>query len=157
MSFLKGIKIFFIACLVISNVAYAENSLKIDNTWSPAAPPVAKVMAGYMTISNNSQHAIKVSTAKSPLFKNVEIHLTKMENDMMRMVKQEHLNIPANTKVELKPGGLHMMLIGKLKPIKTGSSIPVTISFDNGESINITLAVKENNEPQMMHDHSHHH
>ena len=157
MSFTKTITQIFIACLMISNVAYADSLLKIENTWSPAAPPVAKVMAGYMTINNSGQDAVKITAAKSPLFKKVEIHLTEMKDGMMRMIKQENLTIPAKSSVELKPGGLHMMLMGKLKPIKAGSSIPVTISFDNGESRNINLSVKTGNEPQMMHDHHHHH
>lgn len=157
MSYIKTIYRIFIASLLLTNIAYAASSLRIDNAWSPAAPPVANVMAGYMTINNTSKHAVKITAAKSPLFKTVEIHLTAMKNGMMTMIKQENLNIPANGKVELKPGSLHMMLIGKLKPIKTGSSIPVTISFDNGESSNINLLVKEDNEPQMMHDHDHHH
>jgi len=157
MSYKKTINRIIIASLLLTNIAYAAGSLRIENTWSPAAPPVAKVMAGYMTINNTSKHAVKITATKSPLFKTVEIHLTEMKNGMMSMIKQENLNIPANGKLELKPGSLHMMLMGKLKPIKTGSSIPVTISFDNGESSNINLLVKDDSEPQIMHDHHQHH
>lgn len=157
MSFIKTIIQTFIASLLLTNITYAANVVKIDNAWSPTAPPVAKVMAGYMHIYNKSKHPIKITAAKSPLFRKVEIHLTQMKNGMMSMIKQENLNIPANQTLELKSGGLHMMLIGKLKAIKTGSSIPVTLYFDNGESSNIDLLVKEDNEPQMMHDHHHHH
>jgi copper(I)-binding protein len=42
-----------------------------------------------------------------------------------------------------------MMLTGKLKPIKSGSIIPLTLSFDNGEMININLKVKDDSKPQM--------
>lgn len=160
MSYIKIIKQLIIAGVLLSplaNIAYAASPLSIKNAWSPAAPPVAKVMAGYMTINNKGQTAIKITAAESPLFKKVEIHLSEMKNGMMSMIKQENLNIPANGEVELKQGGLHMMLMGKLKPIKTGSTIPVTITFDNGETKKINVIVKEDNKPQSMHDHHHHH
>ena len=149
MSLFKTISgIFFISLFSISS-ANAASAIKIENAWSPEAPPVVKVMAGYMKINNLSNKDIKIKSAKSDLFKKVEIHLTQMKDGMMRMIKQEDLNIEAKGHIELKPGGLHMMLMGKLKPVKTGSIIPVTLTFDNGETININLKVKNDNQPQM--------
>jgi len=135
--------------LFLTNIAYSSESITIEKAWSPEAPPVVKVMAGYMKINNLSNKDIKIKSLKSKLFKRVEIHLTKMENGMMHMVKQENLTIKAKSYVELKPGELHMMLIGKLKAINAGSSIPLILSFDNGESININLTVKTDNQPEM--------
>ena len=136
----------FITSLFLISSANAASSIKIENTWSPEAPPVVKVMAGYMKIHNLSNKDIKVQSAKSNLFNKVEIHLTQMKNGMMNMIKQESLNIEAKSHIELKPGGLHMMLMGRLKPISKGSVIPVTLTFDNGEKININLNVKNKNE-----------
>ncbi len=139
----------FISSLFLIGSANAASSIKIETTWSPEAPPVVKVMAGYMTIHNLSDKDIKFQSAKSNLFNKVEIHLTQMKNGMMNMLKQENLNIKAKSHIELKPGGLHMMLMGKLKPVSKGSMIPVTLTFDNGEIININLKVKDKNSPQM--------
>ena len=139
----------FITFLLLMGTANAANSLKIENAWSPEAPPVTKVMAGYMKITNLSDKDIKIQSAKSSLFKNVEIHLTEMKNGMMRMIKQDNLNIKAKGHIELKPGALHMMLVGKLKPIKSGSVIPLTISFDNGETVSVNLDVKTDRPTKM--------
>ena len=144
----------FISLFFIST-ANAADSLQIENAWSPEAPPVAKVMAGYMKINNLSNKDIKILSAKSDLFKRVEIHLTEMSDGMMRMIKQENLKIKAKGHIELKPGGLHMMLMGKLKPVKAGSVIAVTLTLDNGKTINIKLKVKVDDAPQMMHHHHH--
>lgn len=138
------------------NTANAASTLKFENAWSPEAPPVAKVMAGYVKIKNTSDKDIKIVSAKSDAFSRVEIHRTEMKDGMMRMTKQDNLTIQANNNIELKAGGLHMMLMGKLKPIKTGSVIPVTLTLDNGETAKIKFTVKVNNEPEMMHHHHHH-
>ena len=70
---------------------------------------------------------------------------------------EEEIQHALERKVELKSGGLHMMLMGKLKPIKTGSVIPVTLTLDNGETVNLKLKVKVSDELEMMHHHHHHH
>ena len=137
------------ASLFLFNTAYAASSITIENAWSPEAPPVVKVMAGYMKIHNLSNKDIKIKSATSLLFKKVEIHLTQMKNGMMNMVKQESLTIRAKNYIELKPGGLHMMLMGKLKPITKGSMIPVSLAFDNGETVSIKLKVKSDRQPKM--------
>lgn len=134
----------------------ATESVKITNAWSPQAPSVAKVMAGYMQIHNNTEKDIKITSAKSPVFSRVEIHLTKMKDGMMSMIKQDNLKIPAHKMIELKPGGLHMMLIGRKQEIKSGSTIAVTLTFDNGENVNITLDVKEARQQEEHHHHHHH-
>lgn len=149
MSFTKLFHKILFVLLFSSNTAYAVNSITIENTWSPDAPPVVKVMAGYMLIKNNSSKDVKIISAKSPLFKRVEVHLSEMKNGMMSMTKQENLNIKAKNHIELKSGGLHMMLMGKLKPITKGENIPVALTFDNGDIIKINLKVKTHNEPEM--------
>lgn len=149
MSFTKSFYKIIFVLLFLSNPAYSANSITIENTWSPDAPPVVKVMAGYMLIKNSSNKDIKITSATSPLFKRVEIHLSEMKNGMMSMTKQENLNIAAKNHIELKSGGLHMMLMGKLKPITKGENIPVALTFDNGDTIKINLEVKTDNEPEM--------
>lgn len=149
MSLSKTVNSIFFVSFVLNNTAFAANSINIENAWSPEAPPVAKVMAGYMKINNSSNKDVQIKSAKSALFKNVEIHRTEMKDGMMSMIKQKNLKIKANDHIELKPGGLHMMLMGKLMPVKSGSMIPVTLTFDNAEIININLKVKIDNPPQM--------
>ncbi|MDH5661117.1 MAG: copper chaperone PCu(A)C, partial [Gammaproteobacteria bacterium] len=129
MSLIKLLNRLLFVFLFSTCTVHAAESLKVINAWSPEAPPVAKVMAGYMTIDNLSNKDIKILSAKSNSFKRVEIHLTEMKDGMMRMTKQENLTIKANSHIELKQGGLHMMLMDKLEPIKSGSIIPVTLTL----------------------------
>lgn len=149
------IRISFVFLFLVSS-AYSADSIKVKDAWSPEAPPVAKVMAGYMKINNPTNKDIKIKSIKSDLFNRVEIHLTEMKNGMMSMVKQNNLNIKAKSQVELKPGGLHMMLIGRKQPVIKGSVITVTLTFDNGEKTNIDLIVKDEAQTEQHHHHNHH-
>ena len=43
--------------------------------------------------------------------------------DMMKMAPVKGIIVPAKGKVELKPGGLHVMLFELKKPLKEGDTI----------------------------------
>jgi copper(I)-binding protein len=43
--------------------------------------------------------------------------------------------------VTLGPGGYHLMLIGLVRPLKTGDRIPATLAFANGARVKVEFAV----------------
>lgn len=155
----KNIKLFCqlsLLYVVFSSGAIAA-TLTFENAWSPEAPPVAKVLAGYMKINNISNKEVKIVSANSKFFKRVEIHLTKSRDGMMTMVKQDTLPIAAKGQVELKAGGLHLMLIGPKKSFRNGSVIPLNIKLNNKEILKLKLAVKKDSATTHHHNHEHHH
>lgn len=145
----KSFLVSFLALLPV--ISFAE--ITITNAWSPEAPPVAKVMAGYMQINNSTDKHEHIFSASSPLFKKVEIHRTVEKNGMMRMIKEHDLYLPAKGTVRLQRGGLHMMLIGKKKAIKKGDVIPVSLDIGNKRTISIRLEVKEADAGDTHHHH----
>ena len=42
----------------------------------------------------------------------------------------------------LQPGGYHVMLMGLHAPLIEGSSFPLTLSFDNGKDVTLTVKVR---------------
>lgn len=143
-----------LAGYLLSGVANAQ-TLSFDNAWSPEAPPVAPVMAGYVQISNSGDKAIAITGASCPDFGKVEIHDMQQQDGMMRMVKQEQLVIPAGGEVELAPGGLHMMLMKPRRTIKQGETLDITFELDNGETVQVAFEVKPR--PMQQHDGQQHH
>lgn len=57
----------------------------------------------------------------------------------MRPVK--HIDIPANGKVELKSGGLHVMMIGVHSKLKVGDNFQLTLNFEQAKPMTITVPV----------------
>lgn len=102
-------------------------------------------MAGYMQMYNNTDKDLVIKSLKSKLFNRVEIHLTKIKKGVSRMTQQRNITIKAKRSILLEPDSLHMMLIGKSQAITIDSVIDVTLTLDNGETINIKLKVKADN------------
>lgn len=115
----------------------------VDSAWTNATPPGATVGAGYMTIRNGDAAPTRLTTATSDASERVEVHTMSMENGVMSMRPVDGgLEIPAGGAVELKPGGLHLMLIGLKAPLTEGASVPVTLVFESGARVDVALAVR---------------
>jgi hypothetical protein len=82
-----------------------------------------------------------------------------MDAGVMKMRQIESILIPANSSVELKPGGFHIMLIGLKSPLKKEDKKAFIFYFDNGEKEKMELPVKDVSEADnstMDHDHHNH-
>ncbi|MBS1837464.1 MAG: copper chaperone PCu(A)C [Actinobacteria bacterium] len=62
---------------------------------------------------------------------------------MMTMQPVEKIPVPADGSVELKPGGLHVMLFGLKKDLAVGMTVPVTLTFEKAGQIQVTAEVRE--------------
>jgi copper(I)-binding protein len=115
--------------------------IKIENGWSRATPPGAKIAAGYLTIRNASKTPDKLVAAASPAAEKVETHVTVKEGDIFRMREVKGYDIPAGGALELKPGGSHLMLVNVRAPLKEGDKVPLTLRFEHAGEVKTELTV----------------
>ena len=137
--------VFMLAIMLIGTFAWAtENAIEISDPWVREAPPVATVLAAYMVINNHSAVDRTLVQVSSPVFETVEIHQMVMDNGMMEMKPQTELIIAANSQRILKPGGYHLMLMGRKKEITlvAGDNVDLTLKFADGEEITFTVPVR---------------
>lgn len=98
----------------------------------------------YLQIFNDGQERLRLLAAQADVSQAVELHETRMEGDVMKMQQVEGgIEIPPGGQVELKPGGLHIMLIGLIRDLKVGDRFPVTLEFDDGSSIVVQAEVRQ--------------
>ena len=92
--------------------------------------PGKKMSAGYLTLINNTDTAINISSVASPEFELVEIHESLLEDGVAKMRRIPELLIPADSALSLERGGKHLML---MRP--TGTAKQVTLNFYSGDTI----------------------
>lgn len=120
---------------------YTLAALRIAHPYARATPPGADVGGAYLTIANKGT-ADKLVAASSPAASRVELHTMAMDNGVMRMHEVKAIDLPAGGEVELKPGGLHMMLVGLKAPLAQGARVPLKLTFEHAGSIDVDLAVE---------------
>ena len=104
-------KYWALAFLLASPAAFAD--VQIENPWTRATPPGAKIAAGYMTIRNTSATPDRLIGASSPGAEKVEPHGTVVEDGISKMRPVKGYDIPANGSFALKPGQ-PILIFGKL-------------------------------------------
>ena len=135
----------------------AAAELEISQPWVRAAPPTARVMAGYMNISNNGTSAVQVVAVSSPGFAATELHRTVVEDGVARMEPVGQLEIAAGTSVSLEPGGLHLMLIEPKQIPQEGDSVTLVLHRADGMCMTLQAPVRRDSSTGDAHQHHQHH
>jgi copper(I)-binding protein len=98
--------------------------------------------AVYVTLSNAGSQGDALVSAQSDAAQKVELHETQKAGGVMKMRPVTRIPIPAGGKVELKPGGYHIMLLDLKRDLKPGDTVPVTLGFEHGGELRIEAAVR---------------
>ena len=128
----------------------AAAEVKVENPYVRAVPPGQPNSAAFMTLVNSSAKAHSIKSATSPVAETVELHTHTNNNGVMEMRQVPQMDIPANGKTELKPGGLHIMLLGLKQTLKAGEKASVTLQFEDGSKTTVNALIEEVAPPKGM-------
>jgi copper(I)-binding protein len=127
--------------LLLSFSTATGATLEVHDAWIREAPPTATVMASYMVISNTGESPAGITAITSPDFDHTELHRTIIRTGVASMVPIEKLEIPAGESISLTPGGIHLMLINPLRPLRVGDTVTLVIQGADGSSNTYTVPV----------------
>lgn len=129
------------ACALAAGAA-VQPDVRIVNAYARATPPGARTAAAYLTIDNRGAAADRLVGARSPAAAAVELHAMSHENGMMRMRAIARVDVPAHGRVDLAPGGVHVMIVDPKAPLRAGERFPLTLTFERAGAIDVELDVK---------------
>lgn len=98
--------------------------------------------AVYVTISNTGKETDALVSVATDAAQTAEVHETKNEGGVMKMRPVSKLSLPAGGKIEMKPGGYHLMLVGLTRDLKPGDTVHVTLKFERGGEVPVDAPVK---------------
>jgi len=140
---------------------YRAGDLAIDHPWARATAPQAQNGAAYVTVTNHGSTADRLVEARSPVAATVELHTHDVDSEgVMRMRQVEAIDLPAGAATALRPGGLHVMLIGLEDRLVEGERFPLTLVFEAAGAIEVEVQVEAvtfgvGDAPAMGHGHDH--
>ena len=132
-----------LALTSLISIAAAASPIRVENPWSRATAPGQVVGGGFMTIVNTGNTADRLVSVTSAAAAEVQIHHTSMDGGVMRMRQlTDGLEIPAASRVELKPRSLHLMFMQLKAPLDVGSSFPVQLQFEKAGTLTAQFKVE---------------
>jgi periplasmic copper chaperone A len=122
---------------------YTIGSLQIANPWTRATPKGATVAGAYLSISNKGTTPDRLIGGSSAVASRFEVHSMVMEQGVAKMRPiVGGLEIKPGEAVELKPGSLHVMLLGLKQPLAKGEKVKGTLEFEKAGKVEIEYAVE---------------
>jgi len=132
--------------LLVASLTFSLTSLamevQVKDPYVRAVPPGSPVSAAFMQLHNQGSEQRALVAASSPVSEVVELHTHTEVDGVMQMRRVENIEIPAQGKALLEPGGLHLMLINLKETLTPGSQVEVTLTLDDGSLIELSLPVR---------------
>ena len=118
------------------------SGLTVSDAWVNLPAIADQPGAAYLVIQNDGA-ADKLLSVTSDVAQTIELHESMMSGNMMSMSPVPNIEVPANGKAELKPGGFHMMLMGLTRPLKVGDKVQLMLNFEKAGKVPVTADVRE--------------
>jgi hypothetical protein len=140
------VTLFLIIAILLA--ACTPKALTVSDVW--ARPGIAGGNSAiYFVVDNPAGQDDTLLSASSDVAASVELHQSMMSGDgTMNMQPQESVAIPKGQKVEFKPGGLHVMLIGLQRDLNAGDTFKVTLKFQNAGDTTLDVEVRQTSTTQ---------
>jgi periplasmic copper chaperone A len=122
---------------------YVLKSLKIDQPFARATPPGAKTGGVFFTVENRGEIGDTLIRAASPIAGAVELHQMAVEAGVMKMRAIPAVEVKPGGKLELKPGGYHLMLFDLRQPLKKDDRFPLTLTFARAGTLEVSVVVED--------------
>ena len=146
-----------LAGALVSNLAaaadYSLGDLAIHQPWARASIGQAQAGAAYVTVMNKGSLPDRLVAVEGEVANRVELHTHMMDGGVMKMRQVEAIEVAPGEPAVLKPGGLHIMLMGLKAPLVKGESFPLTLVFERAGRVEIEVSIGEGTAMEHQMDH----
>lgn len=127
----------------LSHTALAgSGDIVVTDAWSRASIGTKRPGAAYMVITNTGGDPVTLTGIKTDLAGKPEIHLSSTNDQgVSSMAPAGEITIAPGASVELKPGGLHAMLMMLSRPMVKGETFALTLVFADGTEIVVEVPI----------------
>lgn len=119
-----------------------SGSIRVSQAWArPAAE--GGMSAAYMILSNSGEEEETLETVSSDAAQMVEIHESfEQEGGMVGMREIGRVHLPPGGAFELRPGGVHIMLMHLTSDLNAGDRIDLTLHFARAGTLSLSVPVR---------------
>jgi periplasmic copper chaperone A len=136
---------------------YKIGDLEIGHPWTRATPPSAKVAGGFLTIKNNGTSEDRLLSATFVGSSTTEVHEMAHEGGVMKMRElPKGFIIKPGEKVELRPGGFHLMFMNLRGDLKQDERLKGELVFEKAGRVEVEFKVESmGHKPKDATEHTH--
>ena len=119
----------------------SDDVLQVRDTWIRDAPPTARMRSAYAVLINEGASEIEVVSASSPDFGLVEMHETRIVNDIAKMMELPSVKIAPRAQFAFRPSGAHFMLMQPKREFRQGDRTTISLTLTSGAVVEASFVV----------------
>jgi copper(I)-binding protein len=116
--------------------------LAIRDAWVRESTATRTISSGYLRIENRTARPVALVKVSLQGVGDAQLHAIVEQNGQSTMRPLTAIPIPAHGAVDLAPGGAHVMLMDIARPLRIGSSVEMTLTFDNKQTRRVRALVR---------------
>ncbi|WP_084099803.1 copper chaperone PCu(A)C [Demequina sp. NBRC 110051] len=134
-----------VAALTLSACASADEpgEITVTDPWVKTAE--SGMTAAFGELTNGTDETVVLVAAASAVSTEIQLHETLSDESggMSMSEKEGGFAIAPGETLTLEPGGNHLMLMGVTEPIEAGDIVDVTLTFEDGSTVDVTADAKD--------------
>jgi len=122
--------------------------IRVEGGWARAMPLIQEEggapmnSAAYLILENRGRVDDRLIGAKTDVAERVEIHESLLVDEVMRMRRIDGVAVPSGGAVDLRPGGVHLMLQGLTRALIEGEEIGLILYFERLGMVSVSVSVQ---------------
>jgi periplasmic copper chaperone A len=117
-------------------------SLVVRDAWVRESTATRTSSSGYFTIDNLTDKPVALVRVAIDGAGDAQMHAILEQHGQTAMKPLTAVPIPAHGSVALAPGGTHVMLMDLARPLKVGTTVEMTLTFDNQQTRKVRAVVR---------------
>ena len=114
--------------------------IALSRAW--ARPTIGQAPGSvYLTIENKGHGSDRLTGAVTDRAAMAMVHQNEVVDGIAKMRMAGEINIPAHDRIEMRPGGTHIMLEGLRSPLQTGDRFDLVLRFRSSKDQTVTVTV----------------
>ncbi len=110
--------------------------------WARATVPAQSGSAAYLLIHNAELTGDRLLSVSTPAAAGARLHQSATTGGVVRMRPVSSVPIGPDATVEMKPGGLHVMLSGLRGALQPGRLVPLTLRFERAGAVQVKIPIR---------------
>lgn len=119
----------------------AAPAVSVEKAWVRLPAVQGQPAAAYFTLQASGGEAV-LTDVSSPAAERIELHESRNEDGVSRMVPLARVEMASGTDVVFDPGGKHAMVFGLGPEVRPGGTVPLTFSFAGAPPVTTEAEVR---------------
>ena len=128
--------------LLFTGLAAQGKRVAASDGWVKLPAPGESGAMAFVAIENPTMYGIYVTSATADAAGKVELRDGSQSGDA-RLKPIEFISVPAYNRVDMGPGGVHLVLIDLKRPLKEGDRVVLMLSTDNAGTLEVAATVRK--------------